>query len=265
MPDIGETLRESRMRRRIDMAEVESATKIRAKYLRALENEEWELLPGPTFVRSFLRTYAEYLELDARTLVEDYKQRFEGTAASEPAPFGGLAGPRRQQRPHQRGRARRRSRMAAFGPGLAVGIGVVFLLAIFYLLGVLGQEDTEIPVSSTPTPTAVATVTATPDGNQKERKPTRVRLALVATGDAYVCLVDGNGRRLLDGVTLRDGARTERFTARRLLATFGTSAVRMRVDGRSWPVAESANPVGYELRPGRKPRRLPDAQRPDCS
>jgi cytoskeleton protein RodZ len=267
MPEIGETLRESRMRRRIDMAEVEAATKIRAKYLRALENEEWELLPGPTFVRSFLRTYAEYLELDARTLVEDYKQRFEGTAGSEPAAFGGLAAPRRQQRPQHRGRARRRSRMAAFGPGLAVGIGVVVLLGIFYLLGVLGQEDTEMPVSSTPTPTAaaVATATVTPGGAREEGKPTRVRLELVATGDAYVCLVDGTGRRLLDGVTLREGTRTRRFTARRLLANFGTSAVRMRIDGRSWPVAQSADPVGYELRPGRKPRRLPDAQRPDCS
>ena len=64
MPEIGETLRETRMRRRIDMTEVEAATKIRAKYLRALENEEWDLLPGPTFVKTFLRTYAEYLELD---------------------------------------------------------------------------------------------------------------------------------------------------------------------------------------------------------
>src|SRR3712207_7553588 len=77
MPEIGETLRETRMRRRIDMTEVEAATKIRAKYLRALENEEWDLLPGPTFVKTFLRTYAEYLGLDARNLVEEYKQRFE--------------------------------------------------------------------------------------------------------------------------------------------------------------------------------------------
>jgi hypothetical protein len=61
--EIGETLRETRMRRRIDMTEVEAATKIRAKYLRALENEEWDLLPGPTFVKTFLRTYAEYLDL----------------------------------------------------------------------------------------------------------------------------------------------------------------------------------------------------------
>src|ERR687890_613122 len=68
MPEIGETLREARMRRRIDMTEVETATKIRGKYLRALENEEWDLLPGPTFVKTFLRTYAEYLGLDSRLL-----------------------------------------------------------------------------------------------------------------------------------------------------------------------------------------------------
>ena len=66
MPEIGDQLRETRMRNRIDISEVEAATKIRAKYLRALENEEWDLLPGPTFVKTFLRTYADYLGLDAR-------------------------------------------------------------------------------------------------------------------------------------------------------------------------------------------------------
>src|ERR687890_1300650 len=113
MPDIGETLRESRMRRRIDMSEVEAATKIRAKYLRALENEEWALLPGPTFVKTFLRTYAEYLELDARSLVDEYKQRYERPAHGDAAPFAGLAGTRPRPRP------RRRSR-ASFGPAALV-------------------------------------------------------------------------------------------------------------------------------------------------
>ena len=59
------------MRQRIDISEIEAQTKIRAKYLRALENEEWDLLPGPTFVKSFLRTYAEALGLDARLLLEE--------------------------------------------------------------------------------------------------------------------------------------------------------------------------------------------------
>src|SRR5579884_1691320 len=57
MPEIGATLREARMRARIDIGEVETRTKIRAKYLRAIENEEWDLLPGPVYVKSFLRTY----------------------------------------------------------------------------------------------------------------------------------------------------------------------------------------------------------------
>src|SRR5919109_2371087 len=107
MPEIGETLREARMRRRIDMAEVESATKIRAKYLRALESEEWELLPGPTFVKTFLRTYAEYLDLDARLLVEEYKQRYERPAGMDITPLNAARrGPGR----------RRRARLAAMGP-----------------------------------------------------------------------------------------------------------------------------------------------------
>src|SRR5438270_4060241 len=99
MPEIGATLREARMRARIDVSEIEAQTKIRAKYLRALENEEWSLLPGPTFVKSFLRTYAQYLGLDARMLVEEYKRRYE--RPNEPSePFSApLARDRERRRP----------------------------------------------------------------------------------------------------------------------------------------------------------------------
>src|SRR4051794_29708575 len=88
MPAIGATLREARMRARIDISEIESETKIRAKYLRALENEEWDLLPGPTYVKSFLRTYAEALGLDARLLLEEYKLRHERLSDIELQPIG---------------------------------------------------------------------------------------------------------------------------------------------------------------------------------
>src|ERR1700745_2714588 len=86
MPDIGETLRDARMRAHIDVSEIEAKTKIRAKYLRALENEEWSLLPGPTFVKSFLRTYAQALGLDGKALVEEYRAQHEspGEGAMEP-------------------------------------------------------------------------------------------------------------------------------------------------------------------------------------
>src|ERR687898_298204 len=138
MPEIGETLRETRMRRRIDMTEVEAATKIRAKYLRALENEEWDLLPGPTFVKTFLRTYAEYLELDPRMLVEEYRQRYERPTTQDLTPFGPGMGSsrRRRQRPRR-----------SLGPIVVVLAGVVALLGALYLLGVVWGDtpDQENP------------------------------------------------------------------------------------------------------------------------
>src|SRR5215207_11384121 len=87
MAEIGATLREARMRQRIDITDMEVRTKIRAKYLRALENEEWDLLPGPTYVRSFLRTYADALGLDSRALVEEYKLRHERLSDVELQPI----------------------------------------------------------------------------------------------------------------------------------------------------------------------------------
>ena len=81
MGTIGDTLREARMRQQIDIAEVEEITKIRAKYLRALENEEFSLLPDAPRARSFLRTYAEALGLDARMLVEEYRANYEPVGA----------------------------------------------------------------------------------------------------------------------------------------------------------------------------------------
>src|SRR5207248_1276326 len=83
----GETLRDARMRARIDISEIEAETKIRAKYLRALENEEWDLLPGPTYVKSFLRTYADALGLDAKLLIEEYKLRHERLSEVERQPI----------------------------------------------------------------------------------------------------------------------------------------------------------------------------------
>src|ERR1700759_2494315 len=77
MADIGTNPREALIRARIDMGEVEARTKIRAKYLRAIENEEWDLLPGPVYVKSFLKTYGDFLGLDSRLLVDEFKRRYE--------------------------------------------------------------------------------------------------------------------------------------------------------------------------------------------
>src|SRR6476469_6018734 len=116
MAEIGATLRETRMRARVDVSEIEAQTKIRAKYLRALENEEWDLLPGPTFVRSFLRTYAQALGLDDKALVDEYRRIYEQPSEVEHQPAL-TASPSRRPRsaPVTRGPSR--------GYTIALGVG----------------------------------------------------------------------------------------------------------------------------------------------
>jgi cytoskeleton protein RodZ len=74
--EIGNSLREARLRQHLDFPEVEQATKIRAKYLRALEAEQFDQLPSQTYVKGFLRSYAEYLGLEGQLFVDEYNSRF---------------------------------------------------------------------------------------------------------------------------------------------------------------------------------------------
>jgi len=75
--DLGDTLREARVRRGLTLKEVEDTLKIRSKYLQALEQNDFEVIPGPTFVRAFLRTYSSFLGLDTERLMEEYYSQFE--------------------------------------------------------------------------------------------------------------------------------------------------------------------------------------------
>jgi hypothetical protein len=74
--DIGTTLRDARSRQGLDFPELEELTKIRPKYLRALEDERFDILPAPTYVKGFLRSYAEALGLDGQPFVDEYNSRF---------------------------------------------------------------------------------------------------------------------------------------------------------------------------------------------
>ena len=251
MADIGTTLREARIRARIDISEVEARTKIRAKYLRAIENEEWDLLPGPVYVKSFLRTYGEFLGVDTRLLVDEYKRRYERPADSDLRPIAPLG--------------RRRPRLGPIG---AVVIVLVAVVAALYLLG-KNQSST----SSTTTPsTSVASHSSTshtttahrpPAKHHHPPKPTKVTMKLVPTSPVYVCAEDGNGKRLIPGVTYSPGQTVPTVTAPKLLVTFGNSAVQMKINGKNVTVGPGA-PVGYELTPG-KTTPLPAGQLPTCA
>ena len=77
MFEIGNSLREARLRQGLDFFEIEQSTKIRGKYLRALEDEQFEVLPAQTYVKGFLRSYADRpFGLDGQLYVDEFNSRY---------------------------------------------------------------------------------------------------------------------------------------------------------------------------------------------
>jgi cytoskeleton protein RodZ len=257
MPEIGATLREARMRARIDVSEIEAQTKIRAKYLRALENEEWSLLPGPTFVKSFLRTYAQALGLDGKALVEEYRLHHE-------RPSEGMLEPIVTTGPQQRGRSRSQPARASrfYLAAVAVTAGVVLLLVVLLL--------TDSGSSQKKTPTVAARTQTTVKKTTKHHHPAHnaaadeVTLSLHPTSALFVCLIGDKGRKLIDGEELQAEQDTQTYRAHRFELTLGNSSVTMVIDGHERAVEESSEPVGYSITKARGRHLLSAAQRPTC-
>ena len=205
---IGEVLKRSRNRLKIDIGTAERETKIRAKYLRALENEEWSTLPESTYVKGYLRTYGKYLGLDTDALVDEYRRSVERSpAAEQPYLFSEpLLERRRRPAPPQR---------RAWGQALAiVGILLLAVVAVFALV----RTD---PLNWFGNGGAGA---HHQKGNHQHRqhgshgsghrhggggsssgKP--VSVALIPRDEMVVCLRPGHGRPLIDAQTLIAGSK----------------------------------------------------------
>jgi cytoskeleton protein RodZ len=206
MFEIGNTLREARLRRGLDVTECELGTKIRSKYLRAMEEEHFDLLPSPAYVRGFLRTYAEYLGLDGRLVIDEYESRF---AARE-------HGDQENRRPRSRGPAPRTRPAAssAIRPNrrrtetqlLWLAIGGVMSVALLIWMGVGNPSDSTTPIAGT-TPASEMTPERDPDLDTSEApEPVRITLSGLGPVGSYVEVrrTDENGRQEFAGV-LRDG------------------------------------------------------------
>lgn len=227
------------MRQRLDITDVEAQTKIRAKYLRALENEDFGMLPGPTFVKSFLRTYAEFLGLDPHLLVEEYRVRHDPRDESELTPFA---------RP-PRGRERRRPpRRPAWLP---LAAAVVAILALLLILGLTGGGSSDENAKSPPTTTTTKKSTKKKASSRKQkkhavRKPTTVKLRIVPAGPTYVCLDKGAGTPVVYEDTL-SGPKS--WKAKHLRINLGRREVRITVNGKRVRVPAGSDPIGFDFRP----------------
>jgi hypothetical protein len=266
MPEIGATLREARMRARIDVSEIEAKTKIRAKYLRALENEEWGLLPGPTFVKSFLRTYAQALELDDKALVEEYRRHHERPSEAMLEP---IVSTPQSKRNGSRGRGGKgsgpsRGYMIAVG---AIGVVIVVLIALL-VSGGGGSSKTPSTVTTTATKQHSSTGKHSHTGAVAGGRPAStslVSLSLRPTAVVYVCLIGDDGRKLIPGLELQPGETTTTYKARRFEITLGNSSVKMFVDGIPRTVAPSSQAIGYSITKAYGRRPLTASQLPACT
>jgi cytoskeleton protein RodZ len=264
MPEIGETLRDARMRARIDVSEIEAKTKIRAKYLRALENEEWGLLPGPTFVKSFLRTYAEALGLDGKALLEEYRLSHEDPSEAALEPI--VSSPQRS-----RGRPAGSARTPG-GPsrGYLAIVGVVVLVIVLLVVGLISKGGGSNSNSSS---TGVAASTPKAKAHRPKQRTRSgsssrsdvVALSLRPSATVYVCLIGDHGRKLIPGSELQAGASTPTYHARRFELTLGNSSVTMIVDGRARTVPASSKAIGYSITRASGRKRLHSGQLPTCT
>ncbi len=241
------------MRKRIDITEVEARTKIRAKYLRAIENEEWDLLPGPVYIKSFLRTYGDFLGLDSRALIDDFKRRYERPSDNEMRPIAAL------------GRERERAaRGPLLPPWALIGLVLLIIVAVLYIVGRNNGPSTPAPpTGARATGPHKARPAAPAHTHHAAAPPTTVKLQLRATGQVYICLVDGAGKRLIPGTIYAAGQSIPTYTAPKLLVTLGNASVRMRANGRLVRVPASPNAIRYLVGPTSE-RQIPLSATPTC-
>ena len=269
MAEIGETLRQARMRARIDVSEIEAKTKIRAKYLRALENEEWDLLPGPTFVKSFLRTYAQALNLDDKAILEEYRQHYERPNEADLQPIV----PTSRQKNHTgRGGGRGGVRGGGSGPsrGYTIAIAIVSLVIVLLVLALLTSGS-----SNKKTPTSAARSTTTPrhhthgasthtSTGTTSAQSSVVALSVQPTAPVYVCLLGAGGRKLIPGLILQPGSTQPTYHSHSFTMTLGNSSIKLFIDGSSRTVPPSSTAIGYSITKAGGRHTLPAAQQPTC-
>ena len=213
MFEIGNSLREARTRKGLDFPELEQGTKIRAKYLRALEDEAFETLPSATYVKGFLRTYADYLGLDGQLYVDEYNVRYgSGDEVLERR----VRSTSTVRRTHGRRRRRLESKLVWV---TLLSIAVVTALVIAaWRYGGSGHQS--LPLD-TPAPTGAARA---PGG-----------LLIRAVGGNTLLLVRSgseSGRQVWNG-TLTNGSMQRFGTGKRLWVYIGSPEnVRMRLNGR---------------------------------
>jgi cytoskeleton protein RodZ len=249
---VGTILREARNRRKVELSEVEAATRIRPRYLRAIEDEEWDVLPGGVYTRGFIRTYASFLGLDGERLAEEYRQGVEKWSRI-PAERVAAAGPDSGDRSFQR---------LSTAPIVVLVVLAVLAVAVIAIVAIPGGGGGGEPVSA---PTPSASKAREDQQSQPRSQRPGVSVLLAASAEVWVCVLDGKGDALVDGQILEAGAEEGPFRSGSFTVSFGNGEVSMRIDGRQAKIPATSSPIGYSIDSSGALTELDEAERPTCT
>jgi len=247
---VGTILREARSRRKVELSEVEAATRIRFRFLRAIEDEEWDVLPGGVYTRGFIRTYASFLGLDGDRLVSDYRESVEPWHRSADAP---------QSQPDS-GAASSGLRGVALAPLVVIAVIAVAVIAIVAIPS--GGGGGSGPVHHRHSVARKAKPEAKPAAPVVK---TGVTVELTASAEVWACVLNAKGKALVDGLILEAGAEEGPFHSGSFTVSFGNGEVKMLIDGREAEIPATSSPIGYAIDSAGKLIKLEEAERPSCA
>lgn len=253
---IGEALREARTRQGLEISEIENETKIRARYLRALENEQWEVLPSSAYVSGFLRTYAQLLGLDGDALVDEYRRQgeVEGVQAA-PTPYrepgrGGRPGGER-------------------GPRLwaILALAAVAVIAALIVIGLIGGSDERAGKRAAHARQEREQRRQRRERRQEKRKEQRqaeqaamLSLRMVMNSDLQICLVGEDESPLIDSQVVAAGSEEGPYEAERFDISFPSGydqgSFDLFVDDQPTTLPETVGPVAFRIKGPDRIRRI---------
>lgn len=256
---IGEVLREARERQGLEVRDVEERTKIRLKYLRALEAEDWDALPTPAYAKGFLRTYAQLLGLDAEALVDEYRRQVEGVSGDPAYPLGDQLLERRR-RPGQRSGFNR--------PAILLAIGAAAVVAVVAAILVAGGDDRPGRGDRAARHAAGGKRGEKHRGEGKAAsKPEQTTTVALSIKDSVeVCLLGGSGRPLVAQV-LAPGTK-ESYTRHefelRFPSGFEPDQFKLEIGGHRRLLPKAKGAVAYTIEAPKRVTRLSRPPDEEC-
>lgn len=213
--DVGRKLKEARISLGYTLDEIEEQTKIRKKYLQALEEERFGDLPGRVYAKAFLRTYARFLNLDAEELATQFDQALP-LGRSEPVEI-------------KHSPVARQARYANYIVVLCIIAGLLIFNAVYRALG--GPDDSAPHLNETSPPRQVVEEPKQKPGNVPQE--TRgINLRLDVTGDACWAQVLVDGQPAFEGLLTTGDVQVFEGKERVWLKLGNAGAVRIQLNGK---------------------------------